>query len=55
MLEENKTLKNLAISGNEIKDAELRKKCRSRKAKLDAFYAVGPSIEGYPSCLKPIA
>jgi len=54
MLDVNKTLENLSISGNEIKDYDLRKKCRSRKAKVDAFYAVGPSVEGYPSCLKPI-
>jgi hypothetical protein len=54
MLETNKTLLNLSISGNEIKDYDLRKACRARKAKVDAFFAVGPSVEGYPSCLKPI-
>jgi len=54
MLDVNKTLTSLTISGNEIQDAELRKKCRSRKASGAAFYAKGPSVEGYPSCLKPI-
>jgi len=31
-LDANKTLKVLNMSGNEIEDKELRKKCRSRKA-----------------------
>ena len=31
MLDVNKTLKYLAMSGNEMEDKELRKKCRSRK------------------------
>ena len=31
MLDANKTLKTLNMSGNEIEDKDLRKKCRSRK------------------------
>ena len=31
MLDANKTLKVLNMSGNEIEDKDLRKKCRSRK------------------------
>ena len=32
MLDVNKTLKVLNMSGNEMEDKDLRKKCRSRKA-----------------------
>jgi len=48
MLDANTTLLQLGMSGNEIKDEELRYKCRSRKpAKLiPTFAAKGPRTEG---------
>ena len=49
MLQVNKTLEQLSVSGNEIKDADLRKVCRARvpknKAKIGGFHAVGPRCE----------
>jgi len=49
MLDVNTTLEQLSVSGNEMKDYDLRQKCRARvpknKKKLAGFHAAGPRME----------